>query len=68
MTTFIRLERYFSFDAMSSIETPEIKDRYPGISGSTHGDIKDKKPARIAVGISTVGCSNTSGPSFQDNQ
>jgi hypothetical protein len=37
------------------MDTPEMKERYPGISGHTQGDIKDKSPANIAVGISTVG-------------
>src|SRR3979411_2241896 len=33
----------------SSTLAPEIKDTYPGTSGSTHGDRNDTIPARKAV-------------------
>jgi hypothetical protein len=28
--------------------SPDMKDKYPGISGKTQGDTKDKKPAKRA--------------------
>jgi len=55
MTTFHGWACALSRVLISSIETPEMNERYPGINGKTHGDMKDKNPARMAVGISTVG-------------
>lgn len=34
---------------MSSMETPEIKETYPGTNGSTQGDRKEINPATKAV-------------------
>jgi hypothetical protein len=38
-----------SFSPISANETPDIKERYPGTSGRTHGDKKEIKPAANAM-------------------
>ena len=38
----------------SSMEQPQINEKYDGISGSTQGEKKDKSPARKAAGKETV--------------
>ena len=38
----------------SSMEQPQIKEKYDGISGSTQGEKKDKRPAAKAAGKETV--------------
>ena len=44
-----------SFSPISANETPDIKERYPGTSGKTHGDKKEIKPAANAIQIETSG-------------
>ena len=34
---------------ISSIETPEMKEMYPGMSGRTQGDTNDRNPAAKAA-------------------
>ena len=34
---------------MSSIETPEMNEMYPGMRGSTQGETKERKPAAKAA-------------------
>src|SRR6187200_705176 len=43
---------------ISSSVTPEMYERYPGISGRTHGDTNDNSPAKNAVKNVGVACSN----------
>jgi hypothetical protein len=38
-----------SFSPISANETPDIKERYPGTRGRTHGDKKEIKPAANAM-------------------
>src|SRR5450759_5252116 len=38
-----------SVPRISSIDTPETNEMYPGMSGSTHGETKDKNPAAKAA-------------------
>ena len=38
-----------SFSTISANETPDIKERYPGTRGKTHGDKKEIKPAANAI-------------------
>ena len=37
------------FSRISANETPDIKERYPGTRGRTHGDKKEIKPAANAM-------------------
>jgi hypothetical protein len=51
-TFFLISELRSSFN--SSKERPVIKVKYAGISGSTHGDKKERNPARKAAGNDTT--------------
>jgi hypothetical protein len=51
-TFFLISELRFSFN--SSREKPVIKVKYAGMSGSTHGDKKERNPARKAAGNDTA--------------
>jgi hypothetical protein len=44
---------FCSMSFISSSETPEIKEMYPGTIGSTQGDTKESKPKTKAVRIPT---------------
>jgi hypothetical protein len=48
---FSLLKKEFELLAVliSSRETPDIKDKYPGTSGRTHGDKNEIKPAANAI-------------------
>jgi hypothetical protein len=39
----------FSTALISATETPEMKDKYPGIKGRTQGEMKEMKPAPKAA-------------------
>ena len=44
---------------------PPRKPRYPGTSGSTHGERNETRPASIAIGIASHSApSNTTAPGF----
>lgn len=42
-----------SFPVISSMEIPDIKEIYPGISGKTHGDRNEINPAAKTIYIET---------------
>ncbi len=42
-----------SFPVISSMETPDIKEIYPGTSGKTHGDRNEINPAANAMYMET---------------
>jgi hypothetical protein len=52
-TTFFLISE-LRFSVNSSREKPVIKVKYAGISGSTHGDKKERNPARNAAGNDTA--------------
>jgi hypothetical protein len=52
-TTFFLISE-LRFSVNSSREKPVIKVKYAGISGSTHGDKKERNPARKAAGNDTA--------------
>jgi hypothetical protein len=47
--SFLRNGVLPSFSPISANETPDIKERYPGTKGKTHGDKKEIKPAANAI-------------------
>jgi hypothetical protein len=48
-----RAVRFCSMFFISSSETPEIKEMYPGTIGSTQGETKESNPKTKAVRIPT---------------
>ena len=55
-TTFFLISG-LRFSVNSSREKPVIKVKYAGMSGSTHGDKKERNPARKAAGNETASVS-----------
>jgi len=50
--TLFRREATISL-VSSSIEHPQIKEKYDGMSGRTQGEKKDRRPAKSAAGKDT---------------
>jgi len=47
--TLFKILLFSSLSFISSTETPEINERYPGIRGKTQGEKKDMIPAKNAA-------------------